>query len=299
MPPTSSPSALLPEIARKFGHLELIARHAVEGLLQGQHRSPHKGFSIEFAEHRLYTPGDDLRYVDWLVYARTDNFYIIQYEAETNCQIYALVDMSGSMGFGSATVSKLLYATYCAAAIAYLVVKQRDKFGLMLFDQVIHQHLEPRSTPGHLSQVLRALDRLQPGSRSDFPGVFQRFGAALRHRSLILLFSDLFQSPEEIGRGLATLRYSGHGVAVFQILDHAELAFPYRGFTSFEGLEEELPVEADPAAVREDYLREINAHLTEIRRLCAAHDIDYVLADTSQPFDRVLRGYLESRAAFG
>jgi uncharacterized protein (DUF58 family) len=279
--------------------MELVARSVVDGFLQGAHRSPHKGFSIEFAEHRPYVPGDDLRYLDWLVYARTDNFYIIQYEAETNCRIYVLLDASGSMMFSSGPVSKVRYASYCAAALAYLVVKQRDNFGLMVFDDTVREHLEPRSTPGQLAEVFRALDRAAPGQPSDFPKVFKWFGTSVRRRSLVLVFSDFLADLEDLRRGLVSLRFNGHEVVLFQVLDHEELSFPYRGFSQFEGLEGESPVRTDPTSLRKEYLAELNQFIADIRRICSAHDIDYCLADTSQPFDRVLSAYLERRNSFG
>jgi len=299
MPHAVAPSVLLPEIAAKFGNMELVARSAVDGFLQGAHRSPHKGFSIEFAEHRQYVPGDDLRYLDWQVYARTDNFYIITYEAETNCRIYVLLDTSGSMMFTSGAVSKLRYASYCAAALAYLVIKQRDNFGLMVFDDTVKDHLEPRSTPDHLAEVFRVLDRVAPGQPTDFPKVFERFGKSVQRRSLVLVFSDLFADLEELRRGLVSLRFNGHEVILFQILDHEELSFPYRGFSQFEGLEGEAEIRADPGALRKEYLRELNEFIAGVRKICSAHEIDYCLADTSQPFDRVLSAYLERRNSFG
>lgn len=299
MPSAVAPSVLLPEIAAKFGNTELVARYAVEGFLQGAHRSPLKGFSIEFAEHRQYVPGDDLRYLDWLVYARTDNFYIIQYEAETNCRIYTVIDTSNSMSFATGPLSKLRYATYCAGAIAYLVVKQRDNFGLMTFDADIGVHMEPRSTPDHLAMVFDVLDQVAPGQASDFKNAFERFGASLRRRSLIIVFSDFLADLDDLRRGLIGLRFNGHEVVLFQLLDHAELSFPYKGYSAFLGLEGEPEVRADPGALRKDYLEELNNFTSEIRRICSAHNMDYVLIDTSQPFDRVLSEYLERRSSFG
>lgn len=294
-----SPSTLLPEIAAKFGNVELVARYAVEGFLQGAHRSRHKGFSIEFAEHRQYVPGDDLRYLDWQVYARTDNYYIIQYEAETYCRIYVMLDVSNSMSFGSGKLNKLQYASYCAGALAYLVIKQRDNFGLLTFDSSIRQHLEPRSTPMHLAEIFRILDQTKPSGATDFPGVFDRFTESVLRRSLILVFSDLFEDLETIRRALVSLRFHGHEVALFQILDHEELSFPYRGFCQFEGLENEQQLRADPESIRRDYLKELNGFTSEVRRLCSSHQIDYCLVDTSQPFDRVLSEYLERRTRYG
>jgi uncharacterized protein (DUF58 family) len=296
---SSSPSSLLPEIAAKFGNVELVAKHAVEGFLQGTHRSRHKGFSIEFAEHRQYVPGDDLRYLDWQVYARTDNYYIIQYEAETNCRIYVMLDVSNSMNFGSGSISKLQYASYCAGALAYLVIKQRDNFGLLTFDSAIRTHLEPRSSPMHLAEIFRILDQTEPGSPTDFPGVFDRFSSSVRKRSLILVFSDLFEDIETIRRALVSLRFHGHEVGLFQILDHEELSFPYRGFSQFEGLEDEPQLRADPESIRREYLHELNNFTAEVRRLCSSHQIDYCLVDTSQPFDRVMSEYLERRSRYG
>ena len=299
MPSPATPSVLLPEIAAKFGNLELVARSAVEGFIQGSHRSPHKGFSIEFAEHRQYVPGDDLRYLDWQVYARTDNFYIIQYEAETNCRIYCLVDQSGSMAFGSGPLTKLRYASFCAAAVAYMVIKQRDNFGILAFDNLIREHLEPMNTPDHLARTLQILDKAEPGETSDFPAIFDRFGALLNRRSLVLVFSDFFADIDELRRAFVRLRYSGHEVVLFQVLDHEELSFPYRGFTRFEGLEGEADLRADPASLRKEYLAELNSFVAEVRNVCSSYEMDYCLVDTSQPFDRVLSAYLERRSSFG
>ena len=288
-----------PEAAARFANLELVARLAVEGLMTGAHHTTRRGSSIEFAEHREYTPGDDLRFLDWTVYARTDNFYIMQFEADTNSNVYILLDTSGSMGYGSGEVNKLQYGTYLAAALAYLAVKQKDRASLLAFEWDIRHFLPPSGTPAGLAAIFDLLGRLSPGGETETSKVFHDAVALLRKRSLVVVISDLFTDPDEVMRGLINFRYSNHEVIVFHLLDHDELTFPFKGFTTFEGLENDGRFDIEPRAVRKEYLRELNAFIDENRRNCRGHNIDYVLVDTSERFDSVLATYLNKRARFG
>jgi len=288
-----------PEAAARFANLELVARLAVQGLMTGAHHNTRKGSSIEFAEHREYTPGDDLRFLDWLVYARTDSFYIMQFEADTNSNMYIFLDTSGSMGYTSGEVTKLQYGTYLAAALAHLAVKQKDRAGLIAFEWDIRHYLPPRSTPASLAAMFDLLGRLTAGGQTDAPKVFHDAATLLRKRSLIVVISDLFADPDEIIRGLIHFRYSSHEVIIFHLMDHSELTFPFKQFSTFEGLEEEGRLEIEPRSVRKEYLKEVNKFVEHNRRNCRAHNIDYVLVDTSERFDSVLATYLNKRARFG
>lgn len=288
-----------PEAVAKFSNMALVARLAVEGIVTGYHRSPHKGFSIEFAEHREYVAGDDLRFLDWVLYARTDNFYIVQFEGDTNCKVYVLLDASSSMNFGSGPVSKLHYGKCVAAALSYLAFKQGDAIGLVTFDEGIRTFLPPKGVASHLAAIFDSLQNLEPSAKTDAPKVFHDFAETMRRRSLVIVISDLLGDPEQVIKGLLHFRYDRHEIVVFHVLDHAELTFPFSGFTSFEGLEGEERLNVDPRSVREEYLKELEGFIGVYRRACHAHGIDYVQIDTAMPFDRALSSYLSKRARFG
>jgi uncharacterized protein (DUF58 family) len=300
MPPPSTSRDLRfldPTILARLGTMELKARTVVEGFLSGLHRSPYKGFSVEFAEYRQYLPGDDLSTLDWKVYARTDRHYIRKFEEETNLECHLLLDVSGSMGYrGAAAMSKLEYGSVLAASLAFLMNRQRDATGLIAFDDKIRFRLPAGARPGHLHALLLALERLQPGSRSNVGRPVRQLAEALVKRSLVVLVSDLLDDPAPVIKGLKHLRVRGTDVVVFQVLDPHELTFPFRSTSRFRDLESDNEVTADPAAVRTEYLRELAALTLTYDRELRGAGIDYVQLDTSQPLDFALLAYLAARA---
>lgn len=283
-----------PEVLARIDDLELLARTAVEGFMSGLHRSPFLGFSLEFAEHRPYMPGDDIRRIDWRLWGRTDRFYVREYEAETNADFFLALDVSRSMDYGSGGVTKLDYARFLAASLAYLSARQRDRVGIATFDARILEHLPPSGR--RRRAVLHAIDRARPGEAGELRGPLARIGESLRRKGIVALVSDLYADPDEVVGAVAGLRGRGHDVLVFHLLDPAELAFPFRDPTSFEDLEtrERLPVA--PRALRERYLEAMDDHLTRLERRMRDARVDYGLFDTSKPLDHALFRYLSHRA---
>ena len=300
MPPTSTSRDLRfldPAVIARLGTMELKARTVVEGFLSGLHRSPYKGFSVEFAEYRQYLPGDDLSTLDWKVYARTDRHYVKKFEEETNVECHLLVDVSASMGYrGAAPMSKLEYGLVLAGSLAFLMNRQRDATGLIAFDDRVAFRMPAGARPGHLHALLLALERLVPGSRSALGRPLHQLAEALTRRSLVVLISDLLDEPEPTIKGLRHLRSRGSDVVVFQVLDPHELTFPFRGASRFKDLENAEEVTADPSAIRTAYLRELAGMTLKYDRELRGHGIDYVQLDTSQPLDFALLAYLAARS---
>jgi uncharacterized protein (DUF58 family) len=286
-----------PEILQKLGDLELVAHEVVEGLRVGSHRSPLKGFSTEFAHHRQYSPGDAIRDIDWRVYGRTDRYYTKLYEAETNFDCYLLIDASASMNYGSGKVSKLEYAKFLAASLAYLVLKQRDSVGLSVFDSEVRAYLPPRSAMGIILQIDRLLREIQPVERTSIAKQLHDIALLMKRRSFVVLISDLFAEVDDILAGLDHLRFDGHNVVVLHTLDPYEIEFPFNGTWRFEGLEGELPLTTQPERIREDYLASFNAYLEALRAGCVASHVDYTTIDTSRPLDAVLSEFFFRREA--
>jgi uncharacterized protein (DUF58 family) len=286
-----------PEIIARLGTMELKARTVVEGFLSGLHRSPFKGFSVEFAEYRQYLPGDDLSTLDWKVYARTDRHYVKKFEEETNLECHLLLDQSASMAYrGSAPMSKLEYGSVLAASLAFLMNRQRDATGLIAFDEQIRFRLPAAARPGHLHTLLLALERLEAGQRSDVGRPLHQLAEALLKRSLVVVISDLLDEPEPVIKGLRHLKFRGTDVVVFQVLDPDELTFPFKGSSKFKDVETSAEVVADPARVRTEYLRELAGLTLRYDRELRGAGIDYVQLDTSQPLDFALLTYLSARA---
>jgi uncharacterized protein (DUF58 family) len=286
-----------PAVVARLGTIELKARTVVEGFLSGLHRSPYKGFSVEFAEYRQYLPGDDLSTLDWKVFARTDRHYIKKFEEETNLECHLLVDVSGSMGYrGGGPMSKLEYGSVLAASLAFLMNRQRDATGLMTFDDKIRSRLPAKSRPGHLHALLLALEQLRAGARSNMGRPLHQLADALVKRSLVVLVSDLLVDPDTVIKGLKHLRFRGNDVIVFQVLDANELTFPFRGASRFRDLESAAEVTADAAAIRTGYLGELAALTTIYDRELRGAGIDYTRLDTSQPLDFALLAYLTARS---
>ena len=300
MAPTSTSRDLRfldPAVIARLGTMELKARTVVEGFLSGLHRSPYKGFSVEFAEYRQYLPGDDLSTIDWKMYARSDRHYVKKYEEETNLECHLLLDVSASMAYrGAAPMSKLEYGSVLAASLAFLMNRQRDATGLIAFDERIAFRMPAGARPGHLHALLLALERLQPGTRSDVGRPLHQLAEALVKRSLVVLISDLLDDPEPVIKGLRHLKFRGTDVVVFQLLDPNELTFPFRGASRFTDLESTDEVIADPASVRTAYLRELASLTLRYDRELRGSGIDYVQLDTSQPLDFALLTYLSARA---
>lgn len=291
-----------PRVLTRISRLEIKAKLIVEGFIAGLHRSPYRGFSVEFAEHREYVPGDDIRHVDWKVYGRSDRYYIKQYEEETNLRAHLFLDVSESMSYPEhptprgGSPSKLEYGSYVAASLAYLLLRQQDAVGVALFDDRVRAFVPPSSSPAHLGTVLGAIDAEKPGGRTRAGGVFQELADRLKKRCLVVVISDLFDDVDRLRLGLKHLRYRNHDVMVFHVLARDEVAFPFQRMTLFEGLEG-LPSElADPAALRDAYLAELNQYLAAVRRMCRDDGIDYVQLHTEDKLDIALSAFLAARA---
>ena len=297
MTPIARERAFLdPAVVARLGTLELKARTIVEGFLSGLHRSPFKGFSVEFAEYRQYIPGDDLSTIDWKVYARSDRYYVKKFEEETNLDCHVMLDVSGSMAYGSGAMTKFEYGACLAASLAYLMNRQRDAIGLMAFDERIVGMLPASARPGHLRSVLVTLDRLVLGKETNVSKPLHQLCDALTKRGMVVLISDLLDDPEAVVRGLKHFQFRGCDVIVFHVLDPDELEFPFDRATRFEDLETAEEVMAVPGIVREHYLKEIGGLIDRYKRELGAAGIDYTLLPTSQPLELALLAYLSTRS---
>jgi uncharacterized protein (DUF58 family) len=285
-----------PVVVARLGTLELRARTVVEGFISGLHRSPFKGFSVEFAEYRQYIHGDDLSTIDWKVYARSDRYYVKKFEEETNLDCQLLVDVSGSMAYGSQSLTKFEYAACLAASLGYLMNRQRDGVGLTAFDDRIVAALPASTRPGHLRNLLITLDRLVLGSRTNVSKPLRQLAESMNRRGMVVLISDLLDDPEAIIRGLKHFQYRGSDVLVFQILDPDETEFPFDRATRFEDLETREEVMAVPGLVRSHYLKQMSGLIERYRRELGAAGIDYQLLSTRQPLEIALLAYLSTRS---
>jgi uncharacterized protein (DUF58 family) len=288
-------SVLDPAVLAGISNLELRARVAVEGFLAGLHKSPHRGFSSEFSDYRHYHPGDDMRYVDWKVFARSGKFYIKQFEDETNVRCYMLLDCSASMGYGSGGLTKLEFARTLASALAYFITGQRDAVGLITFDHKIQQYLPPRYRQGHLMQILRALTEMAVGEKTDILQPVSDLAHSLNRKGLVILISDLLDENEATVRGLQQLRSKGNDVIVFHVLDDAELTFPFERIADFEDSETHEIHKAVPQRVRQTYMQEIERFCDFYKEKCRSAGMDYCLLNTSKPLDTALASYLSKR----
>lgn len=295
----SNPSSLDPRTLAKLKGLHLRARHIVEGYVAGLHRSPYQGFSIEFAEHREYAPGDDLRYVDWKVFGRTDKIYLKQYEDETNLLCYLALDVSESMQYQSdgAALSKFEYAQCLAAALAWLVIEQQDAIGLVTFDSQVRSLLRPSGNPSQIQQVLHVMETAQFGPKTSAGPIFHELAQRFKKRGIVVVLSDFFDDVNSLMAGLKHLRHRRHDVVLFQILDPAELDFPFQGPTQFKGLEQFPEVQADPQMLRRAYQREMNAFRKTLADGCRAQNIELATVRTDEPLDLVLSRFLATRMA--
>lgn len=288
---------LNPQTLASLDGLDLQARLIVEGYVAGMHPSPYHGFSVEFAEHREYVPGDDIRHVDWKVWSKTDKLYLKQYEEETNLLLYLLLDTSESMAYSSGTnVSKLKYAQLVAGALAYMTLQQQDSVGLATFNESVDRYLKPAGQPSHLKELFHIMDASPAGRKSDMGNVFHDLAERFRKRGVVAIFSDFFDDVSKIVAGLKHLRHRRHEVIVFHILDPAEVEFPFRDTTLFKGLEGLPEILTEPHALRRAYQAEISAFLAELKKACRMIDIDYVPMRTDEDLDIPLASYLASRA---
>jgi uncharacterized protein (DUF58 family) len=285
-----------PETMMRLGHLNIVARSAVEGFISGLHRSPHHGFSVEFSEHRPYTPGDELRHLDWVAYAKTDRFYVKQYEQETNLRCYILLDCSGSMNYASGKgLTKLEYGSFLAATMAYLMTRQQDVVGLVAFDHEIRLHMPPAGSPAHVNEMCNRLEHLATGKVTRLAKPFHDLAEMIKRRGLIIVISDLYDEESEVIKALRHFRHKKHGLILFHIFDAAELEFPFSKLTQFVDLETNERYQVEPKAVREAYLTELRAFIDRYKKACSDSDTEYVLTDTSVPYDFLLRSYLARR----
>jgi len=285
---------LRPDVIRQISRLDLKARFIVEGFLSGLHDSPFQGFSVEFSEHRKYVPGDDLKHIDWSVFARTNRFFIKKFQAETIVEAYLLMDLSESMIFGSPT-TKFEYSIYLAASLAYMMTLQQDKVGLMFFNDEIRLFIPARNKRAHLTGMLTHLASAKPSGQTDLSLAMSKAVAMIKHRGLVIVFSDLLAEPDDIMEGIGRLRHAGHDVIVFHVLDTAERSFPYQDFARFTDPETGMSVMVDAKAARRSYLDALEGFMDDLRQRFAAQRIDYVPIDTSVSFDRALISFLSNR----
>lgn len=283
-----------PTVLSRIGNLELVARSVIEGFIAGMHGSPFLGLSLDFAAHRQYLPGDDIRKIDWKVYARTDRHYIKEYEAETNANVFFALDASRSMDYGSRGITKLEYAKYLTACLAYLSASQRDRVGAAVFDEALLEYIPP--SVRHRRLILAALDRARARTAGDLAKPLTQVAESLTRKGLVILISDLYAEPKAVLDSVGALRSKGQDVIVFQILDPAEIDFPFEAARSFEDLEtgERLPV--TPEDMREEYLSLVEGHVGELAKLMIERRIDHELVATSEPLDAALFRYLSHRS---
>jgi uncharacterized protein (DUF58 family) len=287
---------LRPEVIRQVARLDLRAKFIVEGFLQGLHASPFQGFSVEFSEHRRYVPGDDLKDLDWNVYAKTDKYYLKKFEAETNMTGYLVMDLSASMAYTyRQELTKFEYGICLAAALGYLMIHQQDPVGLVTFDTQVRMCMPPRSKRTQLANILAVLANLKPAGPTNVAASLHQLAAMVRTKGLIMLFSDLLADPEPILQSLHHLRHRGHEIILFHILDEAEVHFPFEGVVEFEDVEETRRLTVDARGMKPDYLQSLHEFREHYRRECARANMDYVAMDTSVSFDKALMEYLLQR----
>jgi uncharacterized protein (DUF58 family) len=292
------PNYLDPKTLAKMDRLDLLARFVVEGYLAGTHRSPYRGFAVEFAEHREYSPGDEIKHIDWRVYGRTERYYIKQYQTETNFTCHLLLDASESMRYSHNELTKLHYAKCMAASLAYLILAQQDRVAVGVFDEGLRTYLEPSGRKGHLNRIVERLD-VEPGERkTDLGAILNQFADRIEKRGIVILISDLFGRPEQVAQGIQHLRFAGHECIIFQVLDHYEWTFPFEGMWKFLGLEGYPELLARPRDLRVSYLQALADFNRRLQEACNRNRTDLVPIDTDQPLDLVLTSYLVRREKY-
>lgn len=290
-----------PEGLSRVGNMEMVARQVVEGFLTGRHRSPYHGFSVEYLDHRSYTPGDDIRSIDWKVLARTDKYHVKLFEDETNLRAHILLDCSKSMNYTSDKqyLTKLAYGSYLAAALTYLLLRQNDAVGLVLFDAEVREYLPPKARPTQFRRVLDLLDHSMAHEDTDVGTVLHDIAERIPRRGLVILISDLIDNEAGLAGGLQHFRHNHHEVLVFHVMDDAELTFPFDRVTRFKDIEGFGRLTANPKALRNQYLARINAFQENLKALCFERKVSYELACTREPYDHLLAAYLEKRSRLG
>ncbi len=288
-------SYLNPEILASIAGLDLVAKTVVDGFIAGLHRSPDFGFSQEFAEYRAYTEGDDLRYVDWNVFARTERCYLKRYRGETNTRVTLLLDASASMGYGSHRVNKLDYARFLSAALFYMAHTQRDATGLIVFDDQVRNHLVPSTRHGQLHRLLHAIERVELGTRTDFQRPFLHFQQFLFRPGIVIVISDFYEDPDTVVRTAEPLRFRGNEVILFHVLDPAELKPGFRRPVLLMDMESEAAMDVSPEYAHTEYPAKIDAHVEKLRDSAKRAGLDYFLLNTGRPLDEALREYLVVR----
>jgi uncharacterized protein (DUF58 family) len=286
---------LHPEAIGRIARLDLRARHIVEGFLSGIHKSPYFGQSVEFLQHREYAPGDELRHIDWKVWAKQDRYYVKQFEEDTNLRATLVVDVSGSMQYGSGAMNKYEYGCTVAACLAYLLLRQQDAVGCIAFDGGVRVKVPQKTKRSHLNSIIQALDSSEPKEKTDIGPILRAAAETFPRRGVVVMISDLLVDRAGLFRGLKLLRQHGHDVMLFHVMDDAELDFEFNGPTRFESLELEEHLTCNPRALREGYLQALNAYLEEVRHGCAKDGVQYKLVRTSEPLDGALATFLTDR----
>ncbi len=285
-----------PSAMARLGRFNLVAKTVVEGFITGMHRSPYHGFSVEFAEHREYVPGDNLRDIDWKALAKTDRYYVKLYEEETNLKAFIIIDTSASMGYRSGEgLSKLEYGCYLGASLAYLMVRQADSVGMITFDEDVNLFIPAGSTPSHLNLMLEKMESIETGKQTNISRTFHHLAEHIKRRGLIIVISDLFDDPKEVMRGLSHFRHKRHEVLLFHVFDEAEINFPFRQLSDFVDMETNERLQVDPKYVREEYVRLVNEFIDQYRKDCSEMKIEYVATHTGVPYDAMLTQYLGKR----
>ena len=295
---SSAASLLEPSTLQKISKMELVARQLMDGYVQGMHRSPHIGFALDFAQHRQYVPGDDVKRIDWRAFAKSERYYIKQYEVSTNLRAHIVLDASGSMAYKgpSDVMSKFRYGQYIAACLSYLVIHQQDSAGLITFDNKVREFIPPRSAPSHLMRLLHTLDATKAEKESGIAPLLHEVAERITRRGMVVLISDLFDQIDPLVEAMHHLRHKRHEVIVLQVMAHDELEFPFRKWSLFENLEKsDDRLRLDPATMRAIYLENVAAHLRGVREACNKLNISHVLLDTSRPFDEAMTVYLAQR----
>lgn len=291
---------LQPSVVAQLENLELRARLVVEGFITGLHKSPYHGFSVEFAEHRQYRPGDELKYIDWKIYSRTNRYYVKQFEEETNLRSMIAVDCSASMGYASeGNITKFQYATYLAAALAYMIMKQKDAVGISLYDSEVTTYLPSRAKMSYIRELISALDTAKPANITGTSQALDKLAERISRRSLVVIISDFFDEPESVYSALKHFRHQKHDVLVIQLLDPREMDFQMGWAATFKDMETGEELITQPLQIQQAYKQAVTKHIESLKRECYNANIDYLLVNTVDPFDKVLLEYLAKRRMVG
>ena len=284
---------------KKLRNMNLVARFLVEGFISGLHRSPHKGFSVEFAEYKKYIFGDDIRRIDWKVYSKTKKLYIKEYQEETNLRCYILLDTSASMSYGSGEVTKLDYASFLCSALSYLMIKQNDSVGLTLFSEGITTFIPPKCSALQLKSILIELEKVRPTEKTDISRAFHAIAGRIKRRGLIIIISDFYDDQDRVLKALKHFRHKKHEVLVFHLLDPTEIDFSFSGLINFKDLETGETVQLYPQALKQEYQGKLEDFILEYRRSCSDSNIEYIMVNTKTPCDVMLASYLARRKLLG